>query len=74
MDSSVYIEPSQASLNFKIQERRRDNFPDTDFLVIADYNNVNQQDSTVRIELVLVPEYVQEVQLDTTLVKVRYRQ
>ena len=73
MDSSVYIEPSQASLNFKIQERRRDNFPDTDFLVIADYNNVNQQDSTVRIELVLVPEYVQEVQLDTTLVKVRYR-
>jgi YbbR domain-containing protein len=73
MDSSAYIEPVIASLSFKIRENRSSNFPDADFLVIADYNNVNQQDSTVRIELILFPQYVRDVQLDTVLVKVRYR-
>jgi len=73
MDSSVYIVPSLVNLRFKIQEKRRDNFPDTDFVVIVDYNNINQQDSTIRIELISYPTYVEEVQMDTSLVKVRYK-
>jgi len=74
MDSSAFIEPPFINLNFKIYEKRLDNLTDADFLIIADFNNVNQQDSTVKIELIAFPNYVQEVQLDTTLVKVRYSQ
>ena len=74
MDSSAFIEPTYVNLDFKIQERRRDNFPEADFLVIADYNNVNMQDSTVRIEIILVPGYVQDVKMDTSLVKIRYKE
>jgi hypothetical protein len=74
MDSSAFVEPGFTGLSFKIPEKRLDNFPDTDFLIIADYNNVNQQDSTVKVELISFPDYVQEVQLDTTFVKVRFKQ
>ena len=72
MDSSAYIEPPFVSVNFKIQEKRLEDLTDSDFLIIADYNNVSLQDSTVRIELIAYPNYVQEVQLDTTLAKVRF--
>ena len=41
--------------------------------VIADFNNVNLQDSTVNIELIEYPDFVQDIELDTTLFKVRYR-
>lgn len=70
LDSSIFIRPTLASLDFRIFEERRDNFPETDFLIIADYNNLNPQDSTIRIELISFPDYVEDVQLDTTLVKV----
>jgi len=73
MDSSVYIEPGRARLDFMIQEEMADEFPSTDFVIIADYNNVNPLDSTVRIEVIEEPTYVQDVTLDTALYKVRYR-
>jgi hypothetical protein len=72
MDSTAFIEPVFVSVDFKIQEKRLDDLTDSDFLIIADFNNVNLQDSTVRIELIAYPDYVQEVQLDTTLAKVLY--
>jgi hypothetical protein len=72
MDSSAFIEPPFVNVNFQVQEKRLDDLTDSDFLIIADFNNVNQQDSTVRIELIAYPNYVQEVKLDTTLAKVRY--
>jgi hypothetical protein len=73
MDSAAFIEPDRVGMSFQIREERLDNFPDTDFLIIADYNNVNLQDSTVRIELISFPDYVQNVELDTSLVKVIYK-
>jgi hypothetical protein len=73
MDSSAYIEPGIVKSSFQIQEEMQDNFPKSKFVVIADLNNVNPQDSTVIIELIEYPEYVQGIELDTTLFKVRYR-
>jgi hypothetical protein len=73
MDSSAYIEPGIVQSSFQIQEEVQDNFPKSKFLIIADFNNVNPQDSTVNIELIEYPDYVQDIKLDTTLFKVRYR-
>ena len=73
IDSSAYIEPDNARMYFAIQEELQDNIPEEDFLIIADFNNVNQQDSTVRIELISYPVYVQDIKLDTSIYKVRYR-
>lgn len=73
MDSSVFIEPGIIQSNFSIQEDMQDNFPKSEFVIIADFNNVNPQDSTVAIELIEYPDYVQDIKLDTTLVKVGYR-
>jgi len=73
LDSSAYIEPGIVNLEFAIQEDLQDNFPKSDFVIIADFNNVNQQDSTVRIEVIEFPNYVQDIVLDTLLFKVRYR-
>jgi len=71
-DSSVLIEPDRVILNFKIQEEFMDIFPETDFLITADYSHANKQDSTVALELIETPFYVQEVSLDTSLVKLVY--
>lgn len=73
MDSSAYIEPGSVQSSFLIQEEIQDNFTKSKFVVIADFNNVNPQDSTVNIELIEYPDYVQDVKLDTTLFKVRYK-
>jgi hypothetical protein len=73
MDSSVFIEPGIIQSNFSIQEDMKDNFPKSEFVIIADFNKVNPQDSTVAIELIEYPDYVQDIKLDTTLVKVGYR-
>ena len=73
MDSSAYIEPALVQLDFSIQEEMLDNFPNSEFVIIADFNNVNPQDSTVNIEVIEYPDYVQGIELDTTLIKVRYR-
>lgn len=72
MDSSVMISPAQVVLNFKIQEEFLDIFPETDFMIIADFNNANKQDSTVSLELIETPFYVEDVTMDTTLVKLVY--
>lgn len=72
-DSSAFIDPSIAVLNFGIQEKHLEDIPDSDFIIIADFNNLNLQDSTVRIEVISFPDYVQDVQMDTTIVKVRYK-
>ncbi len=72
MESYVMISPDQVVLNFKIQEEFLDIFPDTDFMIIADYNNVNKQDSTITLELIETPFYVEDVKMDTTQVKLVY--
>lgn len=71
-DSSVTISPDQVGLSFKIQEEFLDIFPEKDFMIIADFNNINKKDSTVSIELIETPFYVEDVKMDTTQVKVVY--
>ena len=72
VDSSVTISPEQVVLKFKIQEEFLDIFPEKDFMITADYNKINKKDSTVSIELIESPFYVEDVTMDTTLVKVVY--
>jgi hypothetical protein len=71
-DSSVWVEPDGVVLNFKIQEEFMDIFPESDFLILADYANANLQDSTVLIEIIEIPFYVKEVSPDTSQVKLVY--
>jgi hypothetical protein len=71
-DSSVLIEPAQVVLNFKIQEEFMGIFPETDFLIAADYANASEQDSTVAIEIIETPFYVKDASLDTSQVKLIY--
>ena len=73
MDSSAFIEPGIVQSTFFIQEEMQNEFPKSEFVIIADYNNVNPQDSTLTIEVIKYPNYVQDIKLDTTLFKVRYR-
>ncbi len=72
MDSSVYISPAQINLDFKIREEFIDEFSDTDFIVIADCNNINRQDSTLNLEIIETPFYVDEVSMDSNTVRVIY--
>jgi len=72
LDSSILINPNRIGLNFKIQEEFIDIIPESDFIIIADYNNVNLQDSTVSIEIIEIPFYVEEVTMDTSKVKLVY--
>lgn len=72
MDSSIYVVPPRVEADFKIQEEYVDNFPATDFMIIADYNNVDPKDSTVSLEIIESPTYVKDIILDTTVVKVIY--
>jgi hypothetical protein len=71
-DSSVTISPDQVALKFKIQEEFLDIFPEKDFMIVADYNNINKKDSTVSIQLIETPFYVEDVKMDTTQVKLVY--
>ncbi len=71
-DSSVSIDPIRIGLNFKIQEEFIDIIPESDFIIIADYNNINQQDSSVTLEIIETPFYVEEVTIDTSQVKLVY--
>ena len=80
--SLVSFSPSEIDVNFEVSRivnrtQNADidlvNFPmDSSAFIEPAFVNVNLQDSTVRIELIAYPNYVQEVQLDTTLAKVRY--
>ncbi|MBR9997825.1 MAG: hypothetical protein KFF73_02585 [Cyclobacteriaceae bacterium] len=71
-DSSVMIVPDQVVLNFRIQAEFIDIFPETDFIITADYDDINKKDSTVSIKLVETPFYVDDVTMDTTTIKVVY--
>jgi hypothetical protein len=71
-DTSVTIRPGQVVLNFRIQEEFIDIFPETDFVITADYKDLNEADSTISINLVEQPFYVEDVTMDTSTVKVIY--
>jgi hypothetical protein len=71
-DSTITIRPEQVVLNFRIQEEFIDIFPETDFVITADFNKLNKQDSTISIQLVEKPFYVEDVTMDSTRISVVY--
>jgi len=72
IDSSSHLINPQIGINFKIREAMARDFPRDDFLIIADFNNISIEDSTIRLELISSPIYVQEVVLDTMIVKIGF--
>lgn len=59
-------------LNFRIQEEFIDIFPESDFVITADFKDLNKEDSTISINLVEQPFYVEDVRMDTSSVRVIY--
>jgi YbbR domain-containing protein len=71
-DSSAYIDPIKAIIQFEIVEFYERRYNPLDFLVIADYTNIITEDSTLALEIVQTPQYVRNYILDSTRVKVIY--
>ena len=72
-DSSAFINPPQIPLEFEINEDSIRLLRDMDFIVIADFNNMNKKDSTIYVELITTPSYVRDIHLDSTQVKVIFK-
>ncbi len=70
LDSTVFVRPGQINVGFEIEAGSTDTYDPTDFMIIADYNNMNPNDSTINLEVIQIPPYVKSASLDTTKVKV----
>ena len=71
-DSSANITPSTVQISFEVNEFYEKRFRPIDFLVIADYSDISDKDSTIRLEIVQTPQYVRNAKLDSSFVKVIY--
>ena len=73
-DSTVFIETSSIEASFKIQKSFREKIKMEDFLIIADLNNMHATDSTITIEVMALPNYVNDIAFQVNRVKVIYDQ
>lgn len=71
-DSSVFLGQSTVNVNYKVQKSFRNKIGKTDFLVIADLNNVQQTDSSITLEIMDLPREVKYFMLEEYSVKVKY--
>lgn len=73
-DSSAFIHPITTIISFEIIEYYEKRYNPLDFLVIADFENTNPEDSSLVLEIVQAPQYVRYIKLDSASVKVVYEQ
>jgi YbbR domain-containing protein len=71
-DSTASINPTETVISFEIIEYYENRFSPVDFLVIADYNDLSEEDSTVTLKIVQTPQYIRNAKLDSAIVKVLY--
>ncbi len=71
-DSSIYIQSSTIGTSFKIQKSFRNKIAYSDFLMIADLNNMLTSDSTINLEVLRLPEYIKDFSFEENPVKVIY--
>ena len=71
-DSSVYIQNSSIEATYNIQRSNRDKIENKDFLIIADLNDMHAADSTITIEVMDLPNYINDIVFSENRVKVIY--
>ena len=71
-DSTVFLQDTTLTANFKVQRSFRDDFNLSDILVIADLNNMHSADSTITLEVMDQPRFVRDVTLNFNRIKVQY--
>lgn len=71
-DSSIYIQDNTLETSFKVQKSYRNDLKQTDFLIIADLNNMHAADSTITIEVMDLPINVKDIIFKENRVKVIY--
>ncbi len=69
-DSTAFILNSTVDATFKLQRSFRNKLKPDDFLLFADLNNMHAADSTITIEVMDQPDYIMDLSLKETRVKV----
>jgi hypothetical protein len=68
-DSSFSLSDSSVTLFFKAPEKKLANMNNDEFRVVLNYNRMTK-DSTLTPELAVYPDYVENIRLDSSLIKV----
>lgn len=71
-DSSIYIQSNLVEASFKVQRSFRSKVKREDFLLIADLNNMHASDSTITLEIMDSPDYINNLSILENRVKVIY--
>ena len=71
-DSSVYILNSSIEATYNIQRSNQNKIKKEDFLIIADLNDMHAADSTITIEVMDLPNYINDIVFSENRVKVIY--
>ena len=71
-DSSVYIQNSSIEATYNIQRSNQNKIKKEDFLIIADLNDMHAADSTITIEVMDLPNYINDIVFSENRVKVIY--
>lgn len=71
-DSSIYLNNGTVDASYLIQKGRRKDIEQFVFMVIADRNNINPEDSTITLEVINTPPYIKDLTLEKQKVKVIY--
>ena len=72
-DSSAVLSLDKVLVRFVVQESMIENYAESDFIVITDYNMMRKSDSTVLAVLTAYPLEVSEVQMEPEIIKVIFR-
>ncbi|HNP18455.1 MAG TPA: hypothetical protein PKL31_08490 [Fulvivirga sp.] len=66
------ISTSQVKVSYQVVKSKAEAVLSDEFEVVANYNKINPEDSTITFNLKKFPEYIKQVSLDTTAVKVNF--
>lgn len=71
-NDKVYITDTLRRLVYNVGINRAGNVAPNLFQIVADYNMINPEDSTITLEVARHPEFTKDVHLDSTKVKVQF--
>lgn len=71
-DSSVILADTTITASILVARRDVERLKSVAFQVVADYNQVNKQDSTVTLDIVEFPDFVAEIALNNEKIRVNY--
>lgn len=73
-NGKAYIEKNNVTVEFLVGESKSEETTPENFEAVVDFKKMNKADSTINPKLISYPNYIQEVSLDTTKVKVRFNE